>query len=68
MTGALLIAAALSAATNSVQELQPVEVWGERLVAAAVSPADAPWREAGAAFAAREQGPAGGLADLSVNA
>lgn len=68
MTGALLIAAALSVATNSVQELQPVEVWGERLVAAAVSPADAPWREAGAAFAAREQGPAGGLADLSVNA
>lgn len=68
MTGALLIAAALSAATNSVQELQPVEVWGERLVAVAVSPADAPWREAGAAFAAREQGPAGGLADLSVNA
>ena len=68
MTGALLIAAALAAATQSVQAPEPVEVWGERLVAVAVSPADAPWCGASAAFAAREQGPAGGLADLSVNA
>ena len=68
MTGALLIAAALSAATNSVQELQPVEVWGERPAPVAAGAVDSVWRGAGAAFAAREQGPAGGLADLSVNA
>ncbi len=68
MTGALLIAAALSAATNSVQELQPVEVWGERPAPAAAGAVDSVWRGASAAFAAREQGPAGGLADLSVNA
>lgn len=68
MTGALLIAAALSVATNSVQELQPVEVWGERPAPAAAGAVDSVWRGASAAFAAREQGPAGGLADLSVNA
>ena len=68
MTGALLIAAALSAATNSVQELQPVEVWGERPAPVAAGAVDSVWRGASAAFAAREQGPAGGLADLSVNA
>lgn len=68
MTGALLIAAALSAATNSVQELQPVEVWGERPAPVVAGAVDSVWRGASAAFAAREQGPAGGLADLSVNA
>ena len=68
MSGALLLAAALAAATNSVHELRPVEVWGERPAPAAAGAVDSVWRGASAAFAAREQGPAGGLADLSVNA
>lgn len=68
MSGAFLIAAALAAATNSVHELRPVEVWGERPAPAAAGAVDSVWRGASAAFAAREQGPAGGLADLSVNA
>ena len=68
MSGAFLLAAALAAATNSVHELRPVEVWGERPAPAAAGAVDSVWRGASAAFAAREQGPAGGLADLSVNA
>ena len=68
MSGAFLLAAAFAAATNSVHELRPVEVWGERPAPAAAGAVDSVWRGASAAFAAREQGPAGGLADLSVNA
>ena len=68
MSGAFLLAAALAAATNSVHELRPVEVWGERPAPVAAGAVDSVWRGASAAFAAREQGPAGGLADLSVNA
>lgn len=68
MSGAFLIAAALAVATNSVHELRPVEVWGERPAPVAAGAVDSVWRGASAAFAAREQGPAGGLADLSVNA
>lgn len=68
MSGAFLLAAALAAATNSIHELRPVEVWGERPAPAAAGAVDSVWRGAPAAFAAREQGPAGGLADLSVNA
>ena len=68
MSGAFLLAAALAAATNSVHELRPVEVWGERPAPIAAGAVDSVWRGASAAFAAREQGPAGGLADLSVNA
>lgn len=68
MSGAFLLAAALAATTNSVHELRPVEVWGERPAPVAAGAVDSVWRGASAAFAAREQGPAGGLADLSVNA
>jgi len=68
VSGAFLLAAAFAAATNSVHELRPVEVWGERPAPAAAGAVDSVWRGASAAFAAREQGPAGGLADLSVNA
>ena len=59
MTGALLIAAAFSAATNSVQELQPVEVWGERPAPVAAGAVDSVWRGASAAFAAAAFGESG---------
>ncbi len=64
----LLLSLTLYAAgTNTVTELAPVVIWGERLRIGEAQPDDALWRGAPPTLSVRSQSEAGSLADLSIN-